>query len=365
VAFVVIAITAWVNVVGVIWGGSVQGVTTALKASFLALVAALPFIVPLFGGEGIDTENYRSRLTVTQQDSSSDADTASNVSASVSSASNQSGRTTVATFALVLLSVMWAYNGWHGITPIAEELREPQRNIPLALFGGIGLLILLYVSANFAYHGVLSMDEMAIKANQEHVAEVMVDRLMGPIGLKLMSASVMLSVLGAINSNLLLGPRVSFAMGRDDVFFRPLGRVHVNFRTPAAAIVVQALMGMLLIVASAFLVRYIDELKDTSIFDLLTNYVIVSASIFYMLAVLAVIVLRIQHPDWERPYRTLGFPVTPIAYLAFYCVFLFYVYTGEPTEANIGILLTVIGLPVYYAYRAWARRHPEDLHDGQ
>ena len=91
---------------------------------------------------------------------------------------------------------------------MAEEIKNPQRNIPIALFGGISLLILLYLGANCAYHAVIPMEEMALPQNQEHVAELMVKQLLGPIGGSLMSIGVMVSVLGAINSNLLLGPRV-------------------------------------------------------------------------------------------------------------------------------------------------------------
>lgn len=357
-SFGVIVAVAWINVLGVIWGGSIQGLVTAIKAGFLALIAALPFITPLFGGEGIDADNYRSTLTAASVESTA-ADTPVETESSAQPASQAK------VFALVLLAVMWAYNGWHGITPIAEEVRDPQRNIPLALFGGIGLLILLYVGANVAYHGVLSMDEMAAEENQTRVGALMAGRLVGPIGEKLVLLSFMLSALGAINSNLLLGPRVSFAMGRDDVFFRLLGRAHVNYRTPAAAIIVQALMGMALIVGATLLVDYVSGLRNTNVFGLLTDYVIFSGSIFYMLAVLAVLVLRVKHPDWERPYRTLGMPLTPIAYLVFYTWFLYYVFLGQPKESLIGLGLIAVGLPVYLAYGAWARRHPEDLHDGQ
>ncbi len=366
-SFVVIAAVAWINVMGVIWGGGAQGLVTAIKAGFLALVAALPFITPLFGGEGIDADNYHSTLSAATDESSppNDSDSAEPHSADESDSQ-------VEIFAMVLLAVMWAYNGWHGITPIAEEVRNPQRNIPLALFGGIGILIVLYVLANVAYHGVLSMDEMVAEKNPTGVGALMVGRLIGPIGKTLMYVSFMLSALGAINANLLLGPRVSFAMGRDDIFFRSLGRVHVNFRTPAAAIILQAIMAIVLIVASALLIKYHPDFAPdesgkpkTNIFDLLTTYAIFSGSIFYMLAVLAVIVLRIKHPEWKRPYRTLGYPVTPIAYLTFYCFFLYYIYDGKPTEANIGLVLIAIGLPAYYGYRWWAKRNPETLHDGQ
>jgi APA family basic amino acid/polyamine antiporter len=193
----------------------------------------------------------------------------------------------------------------------------------------------------------------------------MVKRLLGPSGGKLMSVGVMLSAFGAINSNTLLGPRVTFAMGRDDVFFRALGRVHVNFRTPAIAIVVQALMTVGLFAGAGLWLRFGPGDQTKSVFDVLTNYVTFSASIFYMLAVLAVIVLRMRHPEWERPYRTWGYPFVPLAYLAFYAWFLYYVYVGQSFEARVGLALIAAGLPVYFAYRQWARRVPENTVDGK
>jgi APA family basic amino acid/polyamine antiporter len=140
--------------------------------------------------------------------------------------------------------------------------------------------------------------------------------------------------------------------------------VHVNYRTPAVSIIVQALMAAALVVASALLVRHVESLKRTNVFEMLTSFVVFSASIFYALSVLAVIVLRRKRPEWERPYRTLGYPLVPLLYLGFYAWFLYYVYLGKPFEAGVGLLLTAAGLPVYYAWRAWAARHPETMHDG-
>lgn len=335
---------AWVNVIGVIWGGRVQAGTTIVKAGFLGLLALMPFLVMFIGIQEFNTTNYSTTIDLSQS------------------------KSTYATrFAAVMLAVMWAYNGWHGITPVAEEIREPQRNIPLALFGGIGILIVLYVAANLAYHGVLTMEEMGSAG--ELGAQRMIEKLFAESGyagtaVAAMSAVIMCSTFGAINSNLLNAPRISFAMGRDDVFFRQLGRVHSNYRTPAVAIVVQAAMSAGLVVASGLLVALVDGFKQKSIFDLLTNFVIFAASIFYMLSVLAVILLRRKHPDWDRPYKTWGYPVTPVLYLAFYVWFLFEVYRGQPFEANAGIGLILLGLPVYYAWRRWAAAHPEDITDG-
>ena len=100
-------------------------------------------------------------------------------------------------------------------------------------------------------------------------------------------------------------------------------------------------------------------------FEMLTNFGIFSATIFYMLAVGAVFILRRRHPEWERPYRTLGYPVVPILYLSFYSWFLYRVFDYKPLVSSTGVVLILLGLPVYFGYRAWAKRHPETMHDGE
>ena len=321
-ASLVIAGMTAVNVFGVIWGGRMQVVTTVIKCGFVVFVATLPFVLELGGRDVIDASLY-----------------------SLKSEPKQPGLG--GQIAAVLLAVMWAYNGWHGIAPVAEEVREPQRNIPLALFGGIGLLALFYIGANIAYHAVIPMSEMALPENQEHVAELMVQRLLGPIGGSLMSVGVMLSTLGAVNSNLLISPRVAFAMGRDRVFFSRFADVHARFRTPVIAILVQGLLAIGLVIASAILVASVEYFRDRSVFSLLTDCVIFVSSIFYVLAVGAVVVLRRKRPDLERPYRTPFYPLVPAAYLAVYAWFLFNVFLGQPAEALIGFGMIAAGLPVY------------------
>lgn len=342
-AIVLIVGLAGINIAGVLWGGRMQLVTTLIKGGFLAVVALLPLVMIPFASDGFDAANYATTVTPAK----------TGLAAQVG---------------VILLAVMWAYNGWHGITPLAEEIDNPQRNIPLALFVGIGILMLLYVSANVAYHGVLTMGEM--KAAGDNAAEHMLKRLLGQPGLVAMSAVIMCSTFGAINSNLLGGPRVSFAMGRDRVFFQSLGQVHATFRTPVAATVVMAVMSISLVVTvavakelaqgvavdgykSELLRKIITSLQDNSIFSLLTNFVIFSASIFYMLGVAAVIVLRLRMPKAERPYRTWGYPITPIAFLIVYLWFLTQVYGSNALESRTGVLLILCGLPVYFGYRAW------------
>jgi amino acid transporter len=313
---------AVINVLGVVWGGRVQAATTIIKTAYVAFVATLPIVMQFAGDSAVDIANYSSTL---EADPTKDP-----VSTST-------------TIAAILIAVMWAYNGWHGITPVAEEIKEPQKNIPFALFGGIGVLIILYVGANIAYHAVIPMSEMAQPENQEHVAELMVGRLLGPIGGTIMAIGVMLSTLGAINSNMLIGPRVAFAMGRDGAFFSRLGNVHPRYRTPAFAILSQASLGAVLIVASDLLVRNVEYFKDKSIFEILTNCIVFISSIFYLLAVFAVIRLRKTQPDRERPYKTLGYPFVPIVYIVVYVWFLTQIFLKKPGEAYIGFGLLLAG----------------------
>ncbi|MDG2168508.1 MAG: amino acid permease, partial [Opitutales bacterium] len=343
-ATIVIVLLSWVNIMGVLWGGRLQLAVTVVKALFLGLVAAIPFILIPFVEQSIQVSNYGTSIEPRQI-------------------------TLSAQVGVVLLAVMWAYNGWNGVVPLAEEIKSPQRNLPIALFAGIGILIALYLAANFAYHGVLSMEEMASAGN--HAAEQMLLKLVGPAGMAAMSAVIMCSTFGAINTNLLIAPRVTFAMGRDGVFFRTLGRVHPEYQTPVPAILVTALMAIGLVflvpfgqylvrdvsvenIASPVMQLIIGSLQDSSIFELLTNFIIFSLGGFVSLAVFAVIVLRIKQPDLARPYRAWGYPVTPIIFLSVYIWFMVQIYLNKPLESRIGLLFIALGIPVYFLYQKWS-----------
>jgi len=317
---------AFVNIAGVVWGGRVQDWTTLVKAGFVLFVAVLPFVMG-----GFSVESLTSRAPAKSE------------AVSVN-------------FAMALLAVMWAYNGWHGVTPVAEEIRDPQRNLPFALFTGIGILIFLYVSANIAYHSVLSMEEVQQAGRTDQsVAPLAVTRLIGPIGGGVMAVALMCSAFGALNSNLLVGPRVAFALGRDRVFFPQLGRVHVTNQTPSVAISIQAMMAVGLVVASHFLVQHVAYFKSKSIFDVLTDFVIFGMSVFYALSAAAVIVLRIKHPEWPRPYKTLGYPFVPVFFVGIYVWFLWQVYHQNPFESRAGLALIALGVPVFLLFWLWGR----------
>lgn len=333
-ALILIAATTFVNVRGVLWGGHVLGWTTLVKSLFIVFVAATPFILNGLGFDaGVNTANYATRIapkfdSYWQQ------------------------------FAAVLLAVMWAYNGWHDVGPVAEEIRDPQRNIPIAYFLGIGIIIVLYVSVNLAYHGVLTMEQVASAGNE--VPQAAMARFLAPGGATLirfahllMDASILCSALGAANANLLLGPRISFAMGRDGTFAKFLGDVHGDYRTPHWSIIVQGMMSCVYLIVAALMIRFLPAFREKNPFDLLTDTIVYSASLFFMLSVLAVMILRKRHPEWSRPYRTWGYPVTPILFLVGNGLFLVMAVQAKWEEGVLGLFLTLFGLPAYWI---WNRR---------
>lgn len=317
---------AGINMLGVLWGGWTQAITTVIKGGFVAFVALLPVALQGMGYGVMDAARFSETVTPLQPGTS-------------------------AQVAAVLLAVLWAYNGWEGIAPVAEEIRDPRRNIPIALFGGIGILALLYLGATLAYHSVVPMEEMIRPENRHHVAELMVTRLLGPIGGTLMSAGIMLSTFGTVNSNTMLSPRITYAMGRDGAFFPVFGKVHPRFRTPIAAIAVQAFMTVTLLIVSAVLIQMIPFFRDHSVFDLLTNCVVLISSVFYALAVGAVMVLRRTQPERERPFRTPMYPLIPIVYLIVNAWFLYQISFGQPVETFVGLGFILLGIPVYHHFR--------------
>lgn len=321
-AIVVVMAVAVINVRGVLWGGVVQNLTTWIKAGFLAMVGLLPFMLLVFGLPSVSWENYESTRAVPSETSFASR------------------------FGVALLAVMWAYNGWHAITPVAEEIRQPRRNIVRAILLGIGIIMVLYLMANIAYHGVLSMEEVA--ASGEQTAVEMLRTILGPVGAPLVAAIIMCSVFGAINSDLLGVPRISFAMGRDGLFFQRFADIHKKFRTPATAILIQALLSVALIVVSALAVEVMPQLKATTIFELLTNFAIFTASIFYVMTVMAVPILRWREPTARRPFRDWGYPATPYVFFAVYLWFLSTILFARPVESVVGVGLIAVGVPAYF-----------------
>ena len=212
-----------VNVLGTRRGGTLQVVGTVLKVGGIAVLIALPFV--LGGGSVANLSPFWPE--------------------------SQGARSIFTGMMAAMVSVLWAYDGWTNVTPLAEEIRDPGRNIPRALISGMAVLIAVYLAMTLAYHYVLPMSEIASASREaEHfekaVAAVYCDHLLGRPGVVAISLLVMCSTFISLNGNALTGPRAYFAMARDGLFPTGLCRVHPTFQTPANAILAQGIWAILL-----------------------------------------------------------------------------------------------------------------------
>jgi APA family basic amino acid/polyamine antiporter len=237
---------------------------------------------------------------------------------------------------VAMTACLMAYNGWSHLSFVAGELTNPQRNVPRSLGLGMGLVIALYLGANIAYMHVMTMPEIGAT---ERVGAAVAQRIMGPAGGALLSAVVLVSIVGAINGCILTGARIPFAQARDGLFFSRFGGIHPRFQTPAFAILVQAL--------------WVSVLIMTGSYETLASYGILAAWLFYTLTVAAVWVLRRKAPDAPRPYRMWGYPFTLWAFLIISVWFLADAFVNQFRVFLISLVLTAAGVPLYVL---WNRR---------
>jgi APA family basic amino acid/polyamine antiporter len=270
--------------------------------------------------------------------------------------SAQPGLTAVGAFALILLfgkamvGPLFAQTAWTNVTFIGSEVRDPGRNLARALLGGCAAVVVLYVLANLAYAAVLPLHGIQ-DAEKGRVAVAAMESVFGNPGKFAMAAAIMVSTFGCNNGLILAGARVYYAMARDHLFFNRIAAIN-RHNVPAAALVAQAIWTVLLI-----LPRTVTTDPATgavvygNVYTQLLEYIVSADLVFYVLLVVAVIVLRKKRPQADRPYRTWGYPVVPIVSVvlaAFLIVDLAYL---APTTSGIGYLLVLTGIPVYFVWR--------------
>lgn len=237
-------------------------------------------------------------------------------------------------FAAAMLGALWGYDGWNNLSLVAGEVKNPNRNIPLALIGGTIVIIILYVVVNIAYFYVLTPTEIASVAKDSSVAKVVATKFLGATAVTLMTAGLMLSSIGTLHTSILTGSRVPYAMAKDGTFFESFGRLSKGSRVPIVALIVQGIWASLLALSGSF--------------DTLTDYVIFGSWIFYALATASVFVFRIKMPNAERPYKAFGYPIVPILFLLVATWLLITTVWNDPKQSFIGLGLIALGLPVYY-----------------
>ncbi len=242
----------------------------------------------------------------------------------------------LAGLAVALSKALFAYDAWYTVTFVAEEVHDSRRTLPYSLLLGTAVVTVVYVLANLAYLAVLPVDQIA-KVQDDRVAVAVGDALFGNVGATLVIAAVLVSTFGCLNGLILGGARLCFAMARDGLFLRGCAKLHPRSGTPAAALVYQGIVSLVL--------------TFTGSYSGLLTYTMFASILFTGLMVAAVYRLRFTHPDLPRPYRCWGYPFTPALYLLMSSAFLVFVIAGNPLESGIGVLLIASGVPFYAIWR--------------
>jgi len=279
----------------------------------------------------------------------------------------QPGLATTGTTALLMLlglamvGPLFAQSAWNNVTFTGSEVRDPGRNLPRALLIGCGAVVTLYLLANVAY--IVTLPLGTIQKPQNSVATATMQAVFNRPGTILMAVAIMISTFGCNNGLILAGARVYYAMARDNLFFRRAGLLN-HRHVPAVALVMQGIWAAFLT-----LPRTVTTTTDAktgaatvsygNVYTQLLEYIISADLIFYALMVGAVIVMRRKAPQNERPYRTFGYPVVPLIYIALALLIVLDLAYLKPSTSGIGYLLVLTGLPVYFVWRRRARMKDE------
>jgi APA family basic amino acid/polyamine antiporter len=316
-ALVLILLLGGINYLGVRIGGDVQVAVTAVKIALIAFVilAGLLYSHP-----------------------------AAALGLAADATSSPAVPPVFARFIAALVGALWAYDGWNNVGMVASEVKNPQRNLPLALIGGTLGVIAIYMLANWAYFRVLSPAEVGA---HKLVAAEMMHRIGGSAGASAVSIAAMISIFAALNGSILTGARVPYAAARDGLFFRSAARVHPAFHTPGVSILMLTAWSSVLVLSGKY-----EELFD---------FVIFGSWILYGMATASVFVLRRTRPDLPRPYKTFGYPAVPLLFLAGAIVLEISTLWSKPRESIAGITLILLGLPFYFY---WKSRTAGDRQDG-
>jgi APA family basic amino acid/polyamine antiporter len=251
---------------------------------------------------------------------------------------------------------LFSSDAWNNITFTAGEVRNPRRNLALALGLGTGLVIALYLLANVAYLVTLPLPDIQTAAG-DRVGTATLERIFPGVGTALMAAAIMVSTFGCANGLILAGARAYYAMARDGLFFRAAGRLN-RARVPAGGLALQGVWAALLVLPRTVLPATADKPGPQygNLYGDLLEYIISAALLFYVLTIAGIFRLRATRPDAPRPYRAVGYPVVPALYIAGAATLVGVLIVYRPMTTWPGLVLVLLGVPVYYLWRP--RRAP-------
>ncbi|HTA25925.1 MAG TPA: amino acid permease [Terriglobales bacterium] len=259
---------------------------------------------------------------------------------------------TLTVLAVAQVGSLFSADAWNNVTFTAAEVKNPSRNLPLSLAMGTGVVIALYIGCNFIYLNVLPLDgirngatilERGIKyATEDRVATAVMTQMFGNVGGLLMAVAIMLSGFGCNNGLILAGARVYYAMAKDGLFFRSVAKLNPTYKTPVVSLMVQMVWTCVLCVSGSY-----GQLLD---------YIIFAVLVFYILTIIGLFVLRRTHPNAERPYRAIGYPVLPAIYIVMALFIDVVLLRYKPQFTWPGLIIVLLGIPVYFAWSRASRQ---------
>ncbi len=237
---------------------------------------------------------------------------------------------------VAMVGSLFSSDAWNCVTFTAGETKNPQKNVPLSLALGVGIVSILYFGTNLIYLNVLPLEAIQ-NAPQDRIGTAAAAAILGNNAESIMAAAIMISTFGCVNGLILAGPRVYYAMAKDGLFFRPVAKLDPKTLTPRVSLWAQCLWASLLTLTG----KYGD----------LLDYVIFSVLLFYILTIIGIFVLRRRHPEWPRPYRALGYPILPAIYVVAAGFIEVLLLLEKPNYTWPGLALVALGIPVYFLWR--------------
>src|ERR1700730_2528065 len=315
VALISILVVTWINAVGLRWGATLQNLASWAKFAAMAAFVILGFAI----GNG-DWHHFTAHAP-------------GGLSLGLSPGQ------LISAFGVGLIAVFWAYDGWVYITWVAGEVKDPRRNVPLAMVLGVIAVGIIYIAMNMTYVYALPLSEVT---QHETIAHAAATALFSPSAALWLSALIAVSCFGAMASVTLSGARVYYAMARDGAFFQKMAQVHPKWRTPAFSLIGQGIWGAILTVSG----RY----------DQLYTYVMFGMVISYTMTVLGMFILRWKRPEIPRPYRCTGYPWLPAIYVLIGAAWTLNTIVTRPMESLAGTIIVLIGMPGYLYWKRSDRR---------
>ena len=304
-AISLILILSFINYLGILFGKWIQNVFTILKIGSILFFA--------LAGLFISTGNH--------------------IDFSINPTSMSIG-SILTGMGIALVAVTWTVGGWEYVTFAAGEIKNPKKNLPLALIIGTALILVLYIMINIAYLKVLPMDSLI---GELKVGEATAKSLYGPGIAGAFVVVVIISMFGSLNGNILVGPRISYAMAKDKLFFSKAAEVHPKFHTPGNAIMIQGVWASVLALSGTF-----EEIITLVVFVNFMMWIAASSTVF---------VLRKKLPELERPYKVWGYPYVPAFFIIFSSAIMINTFFESPQQSLMGIGLTLLGIPAYLYWK--------------